>query len=84
MLKVYYWSVCPHCHRTMEFLRDHKIPFEALDIEKQPDDAVRKVVEANGGEDWVVPTLEYNGKWRAGKAFDERSLKKDLAAWGLM
>ena len=27
-LKVYYWSVCPHCRATMEWLKQKGIPFE--------------------------------------------------------
>lgn len=84
MLKVYYWDVCPHCHKTMDFLKAHKIPFEALDIETQPKAVVKQVVDANGGEDWVVPTLEYDGKWREGQFFNAEKLEKDLKEWGLM
>lgn len=83
ILKVYYWDVCPHCHKTMDFLREYKIPFEALDIEKQPADVVQKVVDVNGGEDWVVPTLEYGGQWREGRAFDAEELAADLKKWGI-
>lgn len=43
MLKVYYWDVCPHCHRAMEFLKKNNVPFEALDIEKQPEKIVKKL-----------------------------------------
>ena len=78
MLKVYYWDVCPHCHRAMEFLKKNNVPFEALDIEKQPEKIVKKVVEVNGGDDWVVPTMEYNGQ------FNAKKLEADLKAWGLM
>lgn len=84
MLKVYYWNVCPHCHKAMEFLKSRNIPFEALDIEKQPEDVVKKVVEVNGGDDWVVPTMEYNGKWRPGQVFDAGKLEADLKAWGVI
>ncbi len=84
MLKVYYWDICPHCHKAMDFLRSHKIPFEALDIEKQPGDVVKKVVDVNGGEDWVVPTMEYRGKWRPGQVFNADKLERDLRSWGLM
>ncbi len=84
MLKVYYWDICPHCHKAMDFLRLHKIPFEALDIEKQPGDVVKKVVDVNGGEDWVVPTMEYRGKWRPGQVFNADKLERDLRSWGLM
>ena len=38
----------------------------------------------NGGEDWVVPTMEFNGRWRKGKIFDARELKKDLLELGVI
>ena len=84
MLKVYYWNVCPHCRKTMDFLRDHNIKFEALDIETQPQNVVDQVIRANGGDDWVVPTLEYNHKWRKGKVFNPDELSNDLKEWGLL
>ena len=68
----------------MEFLKSRNIPFEALDIEKQPEDVVKKVVEVNGGDDWVVPTMEYNGKWRPGQVFDAGTFEADLKAWGVI
>ena len=83
MLKVYYWDVCPHCHAAMDFLKSRRIKFEALDIEKQPKNIVDKVIEVNGGDDWVVPTLEYKGKWRPGQIFDAKKLESDLRDWGL-
>ena len=43
-----------------------------------------KVVQVNGGDDWVIPTLEFNGKWRAGKAFDEKKLAADLQKMGVV
>lgn len=84
MLKVYAWNVCPHCRRTVEWLNAHEVPYEYLEIEEQPPEVVRKVVEVNGGDDWVVPTLEYNGKWRPGKVFDAAELEADLRAWGVI
>lgn len=84
MLKVYAWNVCPHCRRTVEWLKAHEVPYEYLEIEEQPPEGVRKVVEVNGGDDWVVPTLEYNGKWRPGKVFDAAELEADLRAWGVI
>ena len=35
-LKVYYWSVCPHCRATMEWLKQKGIPFEAVTAVSQP------------------------------------------------
>ena len=84
MLKVYAWNVCPHCRRTVEWLKAHEVPYDYLEIEELPPEVVRKVVEVNGGDDWVVPTLEYNGKWRPGKVFDAAELEADLRAWGVI
>lgn len=53
MLNVYAWSVCPHCHRTIEWLKEHRIPFNYLEIEEQPKDVIQKVIDVNGGDDWV-------------------------------
>lgn len=82
-LKVYYASWCPHCQNALKFLKKNKIDFLAVDIEKAPDDVVSLVVKVNGGDDWVVPTLEYEGRWRPGKAFDEDSFAADLKRMGV-
>jgi len=78
MLKVYAAGWCPHCVKTIEYLDQNKIEFEYVDIEKQSKNIVDKIVDVNGGVDWVVPTLEFNGQWRAGKAFNEKELAADL------
>jgi mycoredoxin len=83
MLKVYAAKWCPHCVRTVDFLKSRGVPFEYIEIEEQPEAVVRRVVEVNGGEDWGVPTLEFDGRWRPGKVFDEKSLLADLRALGL-
>ncbi|MBN1779770.1 glutaredoxin family protein [bacterium] len=83
MLTVYSVSWCPHCKKTVRFLTDNHIDFIYKDVEKQPGHIVRQVIDANGGHDWVVPTLEYNGQWRPGKRFDEDELKTDLKNWGI-
>ena len=84
MLNVYAWNVCPHCKKTIAWLEAHGVPFRYLEIEEQPEEVIRKVVEVNGGEDWVVPTLEYCGNWRAGERFDAESLHELLQKWGLL
>jgi mycoredoxin len=83
MLNVYYAGWCPHCQKAIEFLKQNKIEFKAIDIEAQPEDVVNKIIEVNGGDDWVVPTMEYNGKWRPGKVFNAEELKSDLKAMGV-
>ncbi len=84
MLNVYAWSICPHCKRTIAWLREHNIPFEYHEIEEQPQSVIRKVIDVNGGDDWVVPTLEFNGKWRPGKVFDAAGLEADLTELGVL
>lgn len=83
MLKVYAAEWCSHCVRTIEYLKMKKIEFDYLDIEKQDKHIVDKIVEVNGGMDWVIPTLEFNGRWREGKVFDEKKLAADLKELGL-
>ncbi len=83
MLKVYSAQWCPHCIETVNYLKNINIEFEYIEIEEQPDHIVQKIVEVNGGDDWVVPTLELNGKWRKGKVFNEIELKTDLVELGV-
>ncbi len=83
MLKVYAAIWCPHCTKTIEYLKNNNIEFEYIEIEKQPENIIKKIIEVNGGDDWVVPTLEFNGKWREGKVFNELELSSDLNKLGL-
>jgi len=83
MLKVYAADWCSHCTKTIEYLKTKKIEFEYIEIEKQPRKIIDKVIEVNGGDDWVVPTLEFNGKWRRGKIFNEFELHFDLGQLGI-
>lgn len=84
MLKVYGAKWCPHCVDTVAHLEKNNIAFEYVDIEKEPEQVVQKIVEVNGGEDWVVPTLEFNGKFREGKVYDPEGLDRDLKALGVV
>jgi len=84
MLKVYAVSWCPHCRRAVHYLNKHNIDFEYIDIEAQPGDIVQKVIDANGGVDWVVPTMEFNGQWRPGKKHNDAELEADLRNMGVI
>ncbi|MBU1170438.1 MAG: glutaredoxin family protein [Proteobacteria bacterium] len=84
MLTVYSAFWCPHCIKTEKFLNEKHIPFTSINIETASEDTVRKVVEVNGGVEWVVPTLEFNGKWRPGKVFNAVELEKDLRDMGVV
>ncbi len=83
MLKVYAAIWCPHCTKTIEYLKNNNIEFEYIEIEKQSETIINQIIEVNGGDDWVVPTLEFNGKWREGKIFNELELSSDLIKLGL-
>ena len=84
MLKVYAAKWCSHCTKTIEHLKNKNIEFEYLEIEKQPGKTIQKIIQANGGDDWVVPTLEFNGKWRKGKTYNAEELDSDLDKLGLV
>lgn len=83
MLKVYKTVWCPHCSATIDFLRDHNVPFEMIDMDHVDPELEARIVEVNGGEDWVVPTLEYRGKWRPGEVFNAEKLREDLKKLGI-
>ncbi len=78
MLKVFAAKWCPHCTLTVDYLNTHNIKFKYIEIEEQPKTVVQKIIDVNGGDDWVVPTLEYKGKWRKGKVFNKSELEEDL------
>ena len=83
MLTVYGAAWCPHCTQTVSYLKEKNIDFTYVDIESAPNEVVRQVIEVNGGDDWVVPTLENNGKWRPGKVFSRRDIDSDLEKLGI-
>lgn len=84
MLTIYSASWCPHCRRTIEYLKRKNIPFNLVEIETAPAEIIQKVIEVNGGGDWVVPTLEFNGQWRPGRFFNETLLTEDLEKMGVI
>ncbi len=84
MLKVYAWDQCPHCRKTVEWLTEHHVPFRYLEIEEQPQSVIDKVIQINGGDDWVVPTMEFRGVWRPGQVFDAAKLEGDLRKMGVI
>ena len=83
MLKIYAAKWCPHCTKTVKYLKDNNIEFEYIEVEEQSEKTIQKIIEVNGGDDWVVPTLEFNGKWRKGKIYNEKELYSDLQKLGL-
>ena len=83
MLKIYSASWCPHCTRAEQYLTEQKIPFESIDIETAPQVLITKIAEVNGGE-WVVPTLEFEGRWCRAATFDKVRFEADLKKLGVL
>lgn len=85
MLNVYATGWCPHCQKTISFLNEQNIEYFYIDMEKDVSpEQLKKVIEVNGGDDWVVPTLEYKGKWREGKFFNPEQLLQELKQMGVI
>lgn len=82
MLHVYVVKWCPHCRKTIEFLKKHNIDFEYTDMDSADAATEQKISKVNGG-DWIVPTLENNGKWRPGEPYNEEKLADDLRKLGI-
>ena len=83
MLKVYGAQWCPHCVKTVAYLQKHDVEFEYINMDTIDPVMEQKVIDVNGGDDWVIPTLEFNGKWREGKKFNAKQLTQDLIDLGV-
>ncbi len=79
---VYTTSWCPDCRAAKKFLQAKGLPFEEIDIEKNPD-AAAVVMRLNGGMR-KVPTLDIEGKVVSGDRFDAPRFEKDLRDAGAL
>ena len=68
-IRAYTTHWCPDCHRAKSFLREHRVPFDEIDIE-QDESAVRLVMEQNGGKR-RVPTFEIDGAFYGNPSIPE-------------
>lgn len=87
MLNVYAAEWCPHCRNTVAWLKAHGVEFQYHNIDEidaEDGKLIRKIININGGDDWVVPTLEFNGQWRPGRVFDAEELESYLKSSGAM
>ncbi len=69
---VYVSEWCPWCHKAMDFLKKHKIKFEARDVDEDrfADESLRKSGQTG------IPVIDIDGKIITG--FDEPKLKEVL------
>ena len=74
IVKVYSTPICPWCHKAKDFLKEHKIAFQ--DVNVAEDDKAREEMIGKSGQ-MGVPVIEINGQIIVG--FDQQALKKALA-----
>src|SRR6185437_9715813 len=55
---VYGASWCPHCKRVKKFLSAHRVPYDAIDIDENPQ-GIERVKELQGGGQ-IIPTVVYS------------------------
>jgi len=72
-VKVYSTAICPWCIRVKDFLKQHKIEFESVDVSSDKK-AAEEMIEKTGQR--AVPVIEVDGEMIIG--FDEEKLKKAL------
>ncbi len=69
-LIVYGASWCPDCRRAKQFLGNHRIPYQWVDLEKNPDQ-ISEVERYNNGKH-VIPTIVFaDGSYLAEPSNDE-------------
>jgi glutaredoxin 3 len=72
-ITVYTTTHCPYCTMLKGFLSQNNIPFNEVNVEKDPA-MMRKIVNQTG--QMGVPQTEINGKWVIG--FDPESIVEAL------
>ncbi len=72
-IKVYSTPACPYCEKVKDFLKNHEIEFDEINVAEDREKAV-EMVEKTG--QMSVPVTEKQGKFVIG--FDEEKLKELL------
>ena len=72
-VKVYSTPTCPWCKKAKQFLDDHKVSFQSIDVAS--DKAGRDEMVTKSGQ-LAVPVIEVDGEISVG--FDENWLKQKL------
>jgi glutaredoxin-like YruB-family protein len=70
---VYTTPVCPWCHRVKQWLTEHKIPFQEIDVASNRQAAIEMVKKSG---QMGVPVIEIDGQIIIG--FDVEKLKAAL------
>ncbi len=78
---MYTTSWCRDCRAAKKFLDERGIPYEEIDLEKDPA-AAETVMRLNDGMR-KVPTLDIEGRIVSGDRFDAARFEKDLSEAGV-
>ncbi len=76
-IKMYTTTRCSDCRRAKQFLKEHNIPYEEINIEEH-EDAAEYVMKINEGKR-KVPTFEVDGRAFNLSPYDERKFRAELA-----
>ncbi len=72
-VRVFSTKTCPWCHTVKEWLKEHNIEFEDIDV-GEDQEAAKEMIDKSG--QMGIPVTEINGQIIVG--FDEEKLKKAL------
>ncbi len=72
-VKVYTTPVCPYCFTLKDFLKQHKVEFEEIDVSRD-EKAAKDLIEKSG--QMGVPVLEIDGQIVVG--FDKEKISELL------
>jgi len=75
-IRIYTTSWCPDSRQAKRFLKEHRLSYQEIDIEKDPQ-AARFVEDANGGKR-KVPTFEVDGRVFPCSPFNAQELEQKL------
>jgi len=73
MVKIYYTPSCAYCFTLKEFLKEHNVEFEEIDVSKDKE-AMEEMVKKSGKLE--VPVVEIDGEIVPG--FDKEKIVKLL------
>ncbi len=79
---IYTTAWCPDCRAAKRFLQAKGLPYEEIDIEKNPE-AAEIVMKLNGGMK-TVPTLDIEGTIVSGDRFNASRFETDLRNAGAL
>lgn len=75
-IRIYTRGWCEDSHAAKDFLKQHHIGFEEIDIEKDPQ-AAQFVMNANGGKQ-RTPTIEVDGHIFHASNFDSQKFAREF------